>query len=232
MRLLDLRSTTPSTRYQIAFFKRSEATPSEATGLEKVPDRELEHQRVLTGLRVERDAPLEPEWADRREPAEAEADRLAQARCQRVGDPEAGVELDRDRAVAALEAGAVAILEVVRVAHVVEHDARDADLLERRELDLAVEDDLHVAAERQAAERLADVAGRLRQQLGPQRARRVAADVVDAADQVALGDRHAERVGRRREADLGVDLEDERSPDRPVVAGETTPPDELVLAAG
>ena len=43
---------------------------------------------------------------------------------------------------------------------------------------------------------------------------------------------HAERIGRRRDAELGVDLEDERSPERPVVAREAAPADELVLRAG
>src|SRR5207253_503732 len=130
-----------------------------------------------------------------------------------------------------LEAGAVAVLEVVGVTHVVEEHAGDADLLEQRELDLAVPDDLHVAAERKAAECLPDVAGRLRAELGSERERRVAADVVDTADQVALADRHAERIGRGGDADLGVDLEHERSPQRPVVASKATPADELVLAA-
>src|SRR5262249_46830178 len=127
---------------------------------------------------------------------------------------------------------AVAALEVVGVAHVEEHDAGDADLLEQRELDLAVEDDLHVAAERQAAERLADVAGRLREQLGTERARRVATDVVDAADEVGLRDRPAERVGRGREAELEVEVQDERSPQRAVVTREATPAEELVLGPG
>src|ERR1041384_2900191 len=97
---------------------------------------------------------------------------------QRLERTEAWVELDRDRRVLALQPRAVAILEVVGIAHVVEHDARDPDLLEQRELDLAVEDELEVAAERQAAERLTDVARRLGQELGTEGAQRVAADVV------------------------------------------------------
>src|SRR5262249_54019413 len=131
-----------------------------SNGLEEVTDRELEDQRILAGLGVERDAPLEAERTDRREPPEAEADRLAQARRQRVREPEARVELDGDRAVLALETRAVAVLQVVRVAHVVEHDSRDPDLLEQRELDLGIDDDLHVAAERQTPECLTDVTGR------------------------------------------------------------------------
>src|ERR1043165_9379502 len=59
------------------------------TGLQEISDREFEHQRVLVGLSVERDTPLEAQRADRREPAEAEADRLAQAVGQRVERAEA-----------------------------------------------------------------------------------------------------------------------------------------------
>src|SRR5687768_15129252 len=199
---------------------------------EEVTDGELEHERVLTRLLVERDAPLEAQRTDRREPAEAEADALAEAVRERIWQPEARVELDRDRRVLALQARAVAILEVVRVAHVIEHDAGDPDLLEQRELDLAVEDDLHVAAERQDPERLADVPRRLGQELRAERPGRVAADVVDAADQVALADRHAERIGRGGHAELGVEMEDERPPQLAVVTDEPAPANELVLRSG
>src|ERR1051325_9519654 len=118
--------------------------PRSTTRLQEVPDRELEDQRVLVGLGVERDTPLEAQRPDRREPAESEADRLAQTVGQRVERPEAWVELDRDGGVLALQPRAVAILEVVCVAHIVEHDAGDPDLLLQRALDLAVEDQLEV----------------------------------------------------------------------------------------
>src|SRR6185503_10616771 len=136
-----------------------------AVWLEEIADGELEHERVLVDLRavlgVERNTPFEAQGADRREPPEAEADRFAQACGQRLERTEARVELDRDRRVVLLAARAVAILEVVRVAHVEEHDAGDPDLLEQRELDLAVEDDLEISAEREQTERLAEIAGRL-----------------------------------------------------------------------
>src|SRR4051812_15074338 len=92
-----------------------DAVQSGLFNLEEVSDRELEDQRVFVELRVERDAPFEPQRADRREPAEPEADRLAEARGQRLEGTEAWIELDRDRRVLALQARAIPALEVVRV---------------------------------------------------------------------------------------------------------------------
>src|SRR5580704_2511231 len=47
--------------------------------LEEIADGELEHQRVFTHLLIERNTPLEAQRADRRDPPEAKADRLADA---------------------------------------------------------------------------------------------------------------------------------------------------------
>src|ERR1043165_4453839 len=80
------------------------------TRLEKVADRKLEHDRLLAGQGLERDAPLEAQRADGREPAEAEAPALTVGRP--VEGPEAGV-------LARVHDGrldlAVLVLEVERV---------------------------------------------------------------------------------------------------------------------
>src|SRR5690606_4773058 len=47
--------------------------------LEEIPDRELEDQRILARLTIKGDTPFEPQRADRREPAEAKADRVPEA---------------------------------------------------------------------------------------------------------------------------------------------------------
>src|SRR5436189_3583555 len=105
------------------------------TRLEEVSDRELENDRLLPGQGLEGNAPLEPERTDGREPAEPEPPALPVGR--QVERPHAGV-------LAVVHQGrpdlAVLILEVEGVAHVGEHDAPDADLVEDRELDLGVHD--------------------------------------------------------------------------------------------
>src|SRR5215472_10056241 len=103
-----------------------------SVGSEEVADRELEVHRLLVGQRHEREAPLEtqrPEW---REPANAEARRRAQIREAREREARRHhlVELRRGRGPAEL------ILRVPRVAHVVEDDATNADLVDDRELEL------------------------------------------------------------------------------------------------
>ena len=109
---------------------------------------------------------------------------------------------------------AVLILEVERVAHVGEDHAADADLVEDRELDLGVAQHLHVAADEEALQRR--VLGLLRQRLDhrAERPRREAADVVDAAHEVALEDRHAVRIAAGDEPALELQAEHERPPDR------------------
>src|SRR5882672_2669851 len=153
----------------------------EGPGSKEIANRELENDGLLARERPERDTPLEAQRADGRKPAEAKAPALA-----------IGAEVERR--VARILAGidvrgfelAVLTLEVERVAHVGEDHAADADLVEDRELDLRVAQHLHVAADQEVAQ--ARVLGLLSQRLDdrPQRPRREAADVVDAAHEVAL----------------------------------------------
>src|SRR5207248_7295918 len=112
--------------------------------LKKVADCEFEDDGLLAGEGPERDAPLEPERADRREPAETEP-------------PAGAVGVDVERAQAGVLAVgdverlqlAVLIFQVEGVASVGEHDAADTHLVEDGELDLGVGDDLDVAADQE-----------------------------------------------------------------------------------
>ena len=104
-------------------------------------------------------------------------------------------------------------------------------LSKMRELDLGVADHLHVAADAGSSRER----GVLRLSLGrsddrTQRARREAADVVDAADEVALADRHAARIAAGDEADLGLSAQHERPPDAGSSSAANRPvADEVVL---
>ena len=100
---------------------------------------------------------------------------------------------------------------VPRVAGVEEDDAADADLVDDRELELEVLVRLEVAADVRAVRdgRRVRVERRGERQARADAAQVEAADVEDAAEEVALEDGHALRVGARDEADLGVQLEDE-----------------------
>src|SRR5579883_1657151 len=188
--------------------------------LEEIPNGEFEDDWILAGESLQRDAPLEAERADRREPAEAEAGGDAQPfdhRSQAV--VVAGIGLHE---------GVVALLAplgfgVVGVADVEEHHSLDLHLREDRHLDLEVADELQVAAD---VDRAREVARIERGQLLHRRteAEQVeAADGVDAADQVALVDGDALRGATDDVADVEVGAEYERSPDREIearVAGE------------
>src|SRR5262249_869232 len=122
--------------------------PFEGSHLKEVADCEFEYDRLLARQRPEGYAPLEAERADGREPAEAEA-------------PAGAVGVEVERALAGVLADvdvegpelAVLVFQVEGVATVDEHDAPDPDLVEDRELDLGVGDDLHVAADQEAVER-------------------------------------------------------------------------------
>src|SRR5262245_18720493 len=118
------------------------------TSLEEVSDRELENDGLLPREGLERDAPLEPEGPDGREPAEPESPALTVGR--EIEGPDAGV-------LAVVHGGrtdlAVLIFKVERVAHVGEHDAPDADLVEDGELDLGVHDHVHVSADQEVPQR-------------------------------------------------------------------------------
>ena len=74
----DRRSSDESETASVSFVSRLLKVVFALLRLEEVADRELEDDRVFARLRVERNAPLEAERADRREPAEAEAHRVAQ----------------------------------------------------------------------------------------------------------------------------------------------------------
>src|SRR6185503_16167753 len=98
--------------------------------LEEIADGELEQQGLIVGpAPVERDAPLEAQGPDRREPAEAPTERVEHAEEQVV--------------LLVLEELGV---RGVGVAGVVEDHPANSDLLEDGELDLEVEDHLLVAA--------------------------------------------------------------------------------------
>src|SRR5690606_14825263 len=116
-------------------------------GLEEVADGELEVDLLLEEVRVARegDAPLEAQRPEGRDPADAEAP----ARADVEGVERAGIV----RAQASLRGGRVAErrVEVPGVAAVGEDDTADADLLDDRELDLHVVEELHVPADRDAA---------------------------------------------------------------------------------
>src|ERR1043165_5028529 len=88
------------------------------TRLEKVADRKLEDDRLLAGEGLERNAPLEAQGADGREPAEPEAPALSVRRP--VQRAHAGVLARVHHRRLDL---AVLVLEVERVAHVSEDDA-------------------------------------------------------------------------------------------------------------
>ena len=119
---------------------------------------------------------------------------------------------------------------VVGVAQVVEHDAADADLLEDRELDLVVEHDLLVAAD-------LEVLGRRIRGAVPDRLRRrdredvVAAQRVDPAHEVALGDGRGAAVQAVDQAVGPVHLEDRAEGQLLVEAEEAAEAGELELAA-
>src|SRR3954471_6637056 len=177
--------------------------------LEKVTDCEFEDDGLLAREGPERDAPLEPERADRREPAEPEPP--ARAVGVDVQGTQAGVLTVGD--IEWLQF-AVLIFQIEGVATVGEHDAPDPDLVEDRKLDLGVGDDLDVAADQERVQR---AVRRLRGQRAddrPQRQRGEPADVVDAAREVTLEDRHAARVAADDQVPLQLGPEDERSPER------------------
>ena len=109
---------------------------------------------------------------------------------------------------------AVLIFQVEGVAAVGEHDAADPDLVEDGELDLGVGDHLDVAADQEGVQR---GVGRLRGERPddrPQRQRGEPADVVDAAREVALEDRHAARVAADDQIPFQLGAEHERAPER------------------
>src|SRR5262245_29280010 len=124
------------------------------------------------------------------------------------------------------------LLEVPGVASILEDHALDPDALDERELELEVVIELHVAAERLAAvvDRLE---GRIVERAGDAQARAQAldleaADVRDAAQEVALVDRYAAAVARGDQAPLRVELSDERAPQRLVEAQVDLVADEVV----
>src|SRR5580698_5009843 len=140
------------------------------TFLEKVADGELEDDGLFAGDGPKRDAPLEAQRTDGRLPAEAEP-------------PAGAVGADVERVLAGVLRHvdverlqlAVLVFQVEGVADVGEDDAADADLVEDRELDLRVADDLHVAADEEVVEGAVRRLRALGADDRPQRARREAA---------------------------------------------------------
>src|SRR5215831_2163355 len=112
--------------------------------LEEISDRKLEYDRIFARLRRERQAPLEAQGPDGREPAEPETPARARVdRIERLAGITEAVEPSRPRQAHV----AVPALGVEGVAGIHEHHAPDADLLEDRELDLGVAEQLDVASD-------------------------------------------------------------------------------------
>ena len=206
---------------------------------EEVADRELEIVVLLVRQRRQGEAPLEAKRPERREPSNAEPGRCAQVP-EAIGDRRSTAERPcrTGGRVSSCRIG----LRVPGVAGVEEDDAADADLVEDGELDLEVLVRLQVSADGGAVGdgRGVGIERRVERESRSDAAEREAADVEDAAEEVAREDRNPLRVGARDETELGVQLEDEAStglrralPAERVVeaAGEPVLADELNLAS-
>src|SRR5450432_4936981 len=187
----------------------SPSPPGCLTRLEKITDRELEDDGLLTRDGPEGDAPLEPKGADGRLPPEAESPAGAVgADIERVETGVLGcIHVERNEL-------AVLVLEIEGVADVGEDHAANSHLVEDGELDLRVADHLHVAADEEVAERAVRRLGALGADHRTQRTRREPADVIDAAHEVALEDRDAAIVPAGNEAEVPLEPKHERTPER------------------
>src|SRR6266550_576233 len=192
--------------------------PSARERLEEVPDRELEQIRIVAGPAGEREANLEAQRAEGREPTEAKARAVEKA--QRQGP-------------ATLRALEEVLLLREDVARVVEDDAAKAGPSEDGELDLPVGDQLLVASDREVDHAGVRLAGRGDGQRRRDAAQRVAANGVDAAFEefLADGDRMVDGFRRADVADRDVRLEHHAEHQGPVETLDHAEALEEVLAA-
>src|SRR4051794_38743637 len=123
---------------------RSRPPNPDRNNLKEIPDRELEHAVFFIRQGLEREAPLETQGPERREPADAEADGRAQIRQAREA-----VEARADGAVlnGATAGFAVVALQIPSVASVGEKHAAHAHRFHDRKLQLQVLEVLQVAAD-------------------------------------------------------------------------------------